>query len=105
VSGLSLAVMDHPPALHVLGDEGVGVGVAGLRHVLDGSPGPCHRPAYWATPWAPGPMHKWKHLCPSKRVNSIDQLPQRCSARLACLAELDEVQPTRASLVLADEGP
>ncbi len=55
-------------------------------------------------PWAPGPMHKWKHLCPSKRVNPIDQLPQRCFARLAYLAELDEVQPTRASLVLADEG-
>jgi hypothetical protein len=55
-------------------------------------------PPYWATPWAPGPMHKWKHLCPSKRVNSIDQLPHRCSA------QLDEVQPTRASLVLADDG-
>jgi hypothetical protein len=27
-----LAIMDHPPALHVLGDEGVGVGIAGAGH-------------------------------------------------------------------------
>ena len=32
MGGLPLAVVDHPPALHVLGDEGVGVGVAGLGH-------------------------------------------------------------------------
>ena len=28
--GLALAIVDHPPALADLGDEGVGVGVAGL---------------------------------------------------------------------------
>jgi hypothetical protein len=29
---LTLAVVDHPPALHRLGDESLGVGVAGTGH-------------------------------------------------------------------------
>ena len=30
--GLPLAVVDHPPAVPGFGDEGAGVGIAGLRH-------------------------------------------------------------------------
>ena len=30
MGGLSLVVVDHPPTLHGLGDEGVGVGLTGL---------------------------------------------------------------------------